>query len=552
MNQGAPAGPVVEPVLRQDQIVEFVAALLLTVVFAALLVRISGWIKRRGAKGAIIAQVAAYLWLPLAFADVSLAILGFSTGLINAEEFENGRAQPRYGTLLPAQILHFLVIMLGAHLALWIVDIAIFTEKRERELGLRVPKILRDAVRWGLMFGVAFFVAGWVFDFDMGKLSILAGALSIALSLALGPTLGSLISGITLISERPFQIGDWIDVEGSLGKVDQITWRSTRIITRDKTAVVLPNSKLAEVKIVNLSRPETTIRIRIKVRVHYRSPPLKCIEVMEEAVRHCPGVVDTPPPWARIAEYGDSTINWDIFFWINDASRMERVRTACAERMWYALARAGIEMAYPNRNVIMRSEAWDSGPPPGDAEEGRRVARNLGLLRSVPVLALLPPDALERLAAAARDEIYLEGERIIHEGKSGDRMYFVVEGRARVVTGATAGHDLKTVGPGEFFGERSMLTGSPRAATFVAAGTTRLASIGASDLQPILRERPELAEQLASLAAERKHRLDELTEKAVAEAGKERPHEDRSTLLDEIAGFFHLPRHHRRGDGLRP
>lgn len=548
---GVPVGPLAAESLTREQIVGFAGALLLTLVLIALLVRVSAFLKKRGAKGSIITLVAAFLWLPLAFAALSLEILGFSQGVLNPEEVAAAK-DAKVGTLLPARVLHFLVIVLGFHLALWIVDLAIFTEKRERETGLRVPKILRDTVRWGLLFTAAFFVAGVVFDFDIGKLSILAGALSIALSLALGPTLGSLISGITLISERPFQLGDWIEVDGSLGKVDQITWRSTRIITRDKTAVVFPNSKLADVKILNLSRPETTIRIRIKVGVHYRSPPLKCIEVMEEAVRHCPGVVATPEPWARIAEYGDSTINWDVFFWINDAARMERIRTACAERMWYALQRAGIEMSSPVRNVVMRREEWDSAPAPTGAAESRRVARNLALLRAVPALATLPSDALERLSASMRDEIYCDGERITHEGVRGDRMYFVVEGTAKALVGRAADHEVKTVGAGEYFGERGMLTGAPRAATFAAAGTLRVASLAASDVQPILRERPEFAEQMATLVAERKHHLDELTDKAAADAGKPSHASEHSSLLDEIAGFFHLPRHNRRGNGPRP
>ena len=83
-------------------------------------------------------------------------------------------------------------------------------------------------------------------------------------------------------------------------------------------------------------------------------------------------------------------------------------------------------------------------------------------------------------------------------------------------------------------------------------GTLRVASLAASDVQPILRERPEFAEQMATLVAERKHHLDELTDKAAADAGKSVPASEHSTLLDEIAGFFHLPRQIRRGNGPRP
>jgi len=551
LGEGNPAGGVVLAGLRREQLVALAAAIVAAVVVVALLLRISSFLKRRGSRGRGVVLAAIYLLVPLAFVDVALGLLGLTQGVINSEEVATGAA-PVVGTLAPARVLHFVVIVLAIHLALWLVDLAVFTERREKDLGVRVPKILRDTGRWLLLLLIAFLVAGWVFEFDVGRLSILAGALSIALSLALGPTLGSLISGITLISERPFELGDWIDVEGSMGRVDQITWRSTRIITRDHHSVVFPNSMLASVKIVNLSRPEPRIRIRVEVGVHYRTPPLRARETLEEAVRGCPEVLDTPAPWARIKKYGDSSIDWEVLFWIEGAERLERIRAAASERIWYALDRAGIEIPFPIRNVIMRKEEWESARVAPEEAERRRRARNLALLRAVPVLGMLPPDALDRLAAAARDEVYLDGERIIVEGIPGDRMYVVAEGGAKVRIGRTGAQEVKLVGPGDFFGERSLLTGAPRAATFVAAGTVRLASLGAEDLQPILRERPEFAEQMATLAAERKHRLEELADRAAASPTGDAPAEDRSTLVDEIARFFHLPRRGRGEGGGRP
>ena len=145
------------------------------------------------------------------------------------------------------------------------------------------------------------------------------------------------------------------------------------------------------------------------------------------------------------------------------------------------------------------------------------------------------------MAARAKGEVYLDGERITRQGEPGDRMFVIVAGRARVQVEARGPHEVAELREGDCFGEMSLLTGCPRVATVVALGELRALSLQAEDLMPVLHSRPEFARSMAEFAAERNLRIEELT--AAAEArGPARDLESTSTnLLQEILRYFRLP-----------
>jgi small-conductance mechanosensitive channel/CRP-like cAMP-binding protein len=401
-----------------------------------------------------------------------------------------------------------LAVLAGVHSVLSIVDGFVFSRARAHLANI-FPKIFRDFIRWAVLLLVFFVILGSVWEFRMGELSILAGALSIALSLALGPTLGAMISGITLISERPFEIGDWIDVDGKQGRVEQITWRSTRIVTRDRERIIYPNSLLASTRVLNLSRPEPSLGIRSRVGVHYRTPPVAVEDALRRAVQGVPGVLARTPPAIRIVEFGPSSVIWEVRYFVHEPDSSEDVRAEVMRRIWYSLKRSGIEIPYPVVNFLDRDPGWDAGLGGAEAENAR-VLRNVDLLRGIPVFEKLPEESLRRLATAARDEAWLHGERIAVEGETGDRMFVIVDGRVKVVTGpGDAPAEVATLETGSYFGEMSLLTGSVRLATIVADGLVETISLAAPALAGELKAHPEFAQGMAEAAAARRAALEE-------------------------------------------
>jgi small-conductance mechanosensitive channel/CRP-like cAMP-binding protein len=533
--------------LSREQAVELAGAVALATGLLLALVRLSRWLRKRGARGSGIVLFSAFVYVPLALVYASLGILGYTEGVINPVDVAAGKAA-EVGPLFPARVLLFLVVVLGVYIGCWILDAWLFSREREEEIGVRIPRILRDSVRWGIVLVASLLAAGHAFRIDVEKLAVLGGALTIALSFTLGPTLGSLISGITLIAERPFEIGDWIEVDGRQGRVDQITWRSTRMVTRDNQSVVIPNALLAAERFLNLSRPDPRLGIRIRIPLHTRTPPPEARAVLREAVIATPGVRSAPEPAIRILEYGEAGAIWEVRFWIDEPGPSEELRGEVMQRVWHAMDRAGIEIPFPGRNMIAREGSWAGRAAPTPEQDDARRGRILALLRTVPVFGPLPGESLARLAAAARDESFLEGERVTRQGDAGDRMYFILEGRARVALEDAGVREVETLGPGQFFGEMALLTGAPRTASVYALTPLRLATVRSEHLGAILHEHPEFAEQMARFAAERKVRLIDLTARARPGAPVAEIQDTSRSLLGEIARFFKLPRY-RGGDG---
>ncbi len=442
-----------------------------------------------------------------------------------------------------AKILLTFVVLAGTWLASAVADIALFAPGREA-FGWVVPTIVREAARTLLLVVAVFFVLLGVWDVDFSNVAVLASALAVVLGIALGPTLGSLVAGITLTQERPFSLGDWIHVDGKEGRVEQITWRSTRIVTRDNESVVLPNSKLAAERIINLSRPDRRLGVRCRVGVHYRTPPPVVVEAIRSALAGTPRVQKLPEPVIRLVEYADSSMIFETRFWIDDPGPVEDIKSDFMMRVWTSFQRAGIEIPFPIRNLVMRDRGWEGAPSLTESQEKDRRGRNLELFRRVPIFAPLPEKSLEWLAAQARDEAFLEGEKVARQGEAGDRMFVIVAGTVRVDLEAGEAHEVGLLGPGEFFGEMSVLTGGPRTATVTAMGALRVASVRARDLVPVLQDQPEFARHLAEHAARRQVGLDELKARALA-AGPAKDLETTShDLLREIVRFFRLSGSH--------
>jgi small-conductance mechanosensitive channel len=455
-------------------------------------------------------------------------------------------------TALARSLLGFLVVT-GAWMCTGLLDAWLFPARRETIGARKIPRILRDAVRWGLVLATTFVVLATLSSISLDNLSILASALAVVIGLALGPTLGALAAGIALSSERPFEIGDWIEVGDDQGvrrqgRVDQITWRSVRIVTRDMETVVLPNNRLAEQRMVNLSRPGGRLGVRVRIPVHHRTPPLLAKETILRAVLAAPDVIKAPPPAIRLVEFGESAIAWEVRFWIGDPDPVEDIKTEVTERVWYALRRAGIEVPFATRNLVVRRAGWE-GEPASAASEAQRRSRNVSLLRGVPIFAPLPEPLLDTLAAAALDQVFLEGEKVTQQGEVGDRMFIIVSGRARVSVDVQGTQEIGDLVPGDFFGEMSLLTGAPRSATVQASSTLRVVTIRSSDIAPILRERPDFARHMAELAAERRLALDATVKRAQEEQSRPDLASTSHNLLGDILRFFHLPGAGRHGHG---
>jgi small-conductance mechanosensitive channel len=149
-----------------------------------------------------------------------------------------------------------------------------------------VPKLLIDLARLFLILLSTAFVLGSVWNADLAGLVTALGVSSLVIGLALQDTLGSVMSGIALLFERPFSVGDWLELDGVVGQVIDINWRAVRLLTLEQEMVVIPHKLISSTMIRNFTQPNRIHAERIRIGFSYNHPPNLARQVLKE---HGPG-----------------------------------------------------------------------------------------------------------------------------------------------------------------------------------------------------------------------------------------------------------------------
>ena len=237
--------------------------------------------------------------------------------------------------------------------------------QHEREIVFRSSQVLVYLV-------VGLFVLGGVWRVDIGDLLVGAGFLGIIIGLAARQTLGALLAGFVLMFSRPFEIGDWIELQEYDGIVTDITMFNTRIQTFDGEYVNVPNDTLTAQSIVNRSR-KGRLRIEVEVGVDYDDDPERAATVAETAVAEVDEVLSVPSPQVLAKRFADSSVILGVRFWIDNPSarRMWRTQSAVVTGVKRAFEAEGIAIPFPQRTISDRQEGLTvvgEGADAADAE----------------------------------------------------------------------------------------------------------------------------------------------------------------------------------------
>ncbi len=401
-----------------------------------------------------------------------------------------------------------------------------------RRLARPLPKIFRDIIQVVVYFGVAFLTLP-VIGVEPSSLLTTSALLTAVVGLSMQETLGNLFAGLAIQAQRPFEVGDWIkfDFDDNLtGRVTEINWRATKVMTDDQVEVIVPNGPLAKAPIQNFTQPTRVSRRTVTVQAEYEAVPHMVVKALHEAVQTTPDVLAKPAPDVVLATYADSGIEYELRYYIRDFARRAKIDSAVRSRIWYAFQRAGLSIPFPIRDVRSRDMLAVEATEQAEFVSARRRA-----LEGIEILAGLPDDAMARLAERTRVVLYAKGGRIIEEGTDGDELFIVYEGGVAVLVGKT---EVARLGEGSFFGEMSLMTGEKRTATIVAREPSKLFVIGSAAMREVLAEDPKVAEHLAEVLARRKAQLaDQRTGSATT------THEERTEsnlLLSKIRSFFSL------------
>ncbi len=425
----------------------------------------------------------------------------------------------------------FRLLLFAAYVSLVFLIVRVFDsvvfDLLSRRRNVAVPRLLRDLVALILYFALLLSLISYVFPgANVKGILTTSAVLAAILGLALQDTLGNLFSGIALHMEDSFEVGDVLRSGEFIGVIEGLTWRATRIRTFTNNVVIVPNSVLARERFEVFPHQNLNARI-LNVPIDYHHPPVTVIEVLTRATANVEGVAREMPCLARVAGFGDSSVNYEIKYFTRDYSQRDRIDADIRKAVWYAMKRNGISIPFPVRSYQPYKPPQKT--PHHEIPRDRLVQR----LMEVRVLSPLSGEAHEALADAAALHFYSRGETILRAGAEGHSMFIVHEGTVsvRIADDSTEGwEEAAQLGEGSVFGEMALLTGETRTADVVALTDVTAIEIGKEALDPILHDHPELASALAAKVMERRDRL------AILRAAA--PDEAETTVLSRIRAYF--------------
>lgn len=182
-----------------------------------------------------------------------------------------------------------------------------------------------------------------------------AGIVGIAVGFAAKDTLANLFSGMFILADRPYNLGDYINLDGGeRGKVTHIGIRSTRVLTRDDIEVTIPNGVIGSAKVINESGgPHQKMRVRINLQCAYESDLEQVCGVLQKIMEDNPYVCEYPAPRVRVRGFGDSGIDIQAMGWIDHPQDRGRVSHELLITIHQEFNKANIEIPYPKREITI-------------------------------------------------------------------------------------------------------------------------------------------------------------------------------------------------------
>jgi small-conductance mechanosensitive channel/CRP-like cAMP-binding protein len=420
-----------------------------------------------------------------------------------------------------------------AFVAIRLLDLLLWKGIIVRRTGVPATRLLTDLVNGIILVSALAGVIAFVLDKPVTGLVATSGVAVAVVGFALKSMISDLFSGIAITLERPFNIGDWIEITGGIvGQVKNVSWRATALMQQNGISVVVPNGRLSEMVLKVYDRPAKPWRDEIEITLGYEISAHQAERILLSAATDVPEIMaQAKRPDVKIAEFGTTGVKWRLRYWVPDYPKRGSIRYAVQRNILRNMHFAGVE-APPQR-----IEAFVTQPSISAGSGGTKA-----FLSRVSLFKMLDETEMAELAANVEFRLILAGTSLVRAGDAGDSLFVIKEGLCDVLIPGTDGdRSVAHLKPGAFFGEMSLLTGAPRSATVRASTDSMVIEINKGAIQPILARRDVLVEAMSRVLAERQMQNDRSQiETAAANDSQSARQSLSQQLLGRMRSFFGL------------
>ncbi|WP_144147288.1 mechanosensitive ion channel domain-containing protein [Paraburkholderia sp. BCC1884] len=388
------------------------------------------------------------------------------------------------------QVLEIIWWLTGARLLSMVLDT------------LLLPKTWRRQRLFEDVFSALAFLAAtvaslaFVLELPVRGLVATSGALAIVLGLAIQSTLSDVFAGIVINTTEPYEVGNWVSIDGVEGKVLEMNWRATNLLTSLGDVVIVPNAVAAKAKITNSSRPAALHGVSITLEITPEARPKIVLDALNRALANVRLILADPAPYALVKSTDAQSFKYAVTAYVDDAGKKLAVANDLYDVCHRHLVAAGVQLTPP-------------GQPPSGASTPSDV--RIRLLRCVDLFASLTDEEAEQLASRMSrqefdvDQVLITPETIpdsltlIH---SGVLCAYVAEGTAEIEFGR--------LGPGEVVGETGPLAGMAARVKITALTHAVTYRLKTEDLTPVFKSNPDVAKLMCQSLSRRQRLLDKV------------------------------------------
>jgi small-conductance mechanosensitive channel len=380
-----------------------------------------------------------------------------------------------------------------------LINAFVTTKKQPIKWQIHVPSLFFQVARAVVIVAIGYHIITGVWSVNLSGAGSAVGIASAVIALALQDTLSNLVSGLLLLFAKPFNTGDWIEVDGKQGRVLEQNWWSVTIGT-PVWKLNVPNGVLSKAKIINYG--QGAIWKNISASFSYDDSPDEVIPALNTLLEGIDLIEGKG--FAEVSSYGDSSITYDLWYKVLPEKAII-VAPELKFRLYYLTKRYGFTVPYPIK-VHYNVDAKPGVPSRIPQVVENRQEELVTYLRSLPYFLTLNENQIEKLAQRARFKAYGKGELIVQEGKKDEGLYILCKGRGEAYLKDEQGNrqSVSQLELNEAFGEMAIFPGEVSPVTVVANQEVEVVVIPAKEIIEAIESNEKFASETLQYIEERK------------------------------------------------